>query len=288
MKSMTGYGYMEFQDDAISIVVEIKSYNNRYCDIVVNLPGVYGPIERDVRQFLSERTGRGRIEVSLKLHELEEDLNAVIDRKAVSLYGKLLGEIADSAGIDPDLHLSHFLKMDGIIKVRKSSNFERLWQKILPVFTEAFDRFEESRILEGGETRKDLEKALHNLEEATDIIEKNAGLIEVHIREDIKKRFFEVLGSDIDQQRIMSEIAILLVKFSINEEISRMKSHLGSLRTLLDAEGLIGKKADFICQEINREVNTIGSKSFMLDVNNAVIEIKDLIERIREQVRNIE
>ncbi|MEW5817440.1 MAG: DUF1732 domain-containing protein, partial [Spirochaetota bacterium] len=152
----------------------------------------------------------------------------------------------------------------------------------------SFFDFEETRMAEGEITRRDIEGCLDEVDNSLNIIEKKAVIMEAKIIETIRERFYQLLGDDIDEARVLSETALMLVRFNINEEIIRMKSHIGNFREIMKTSGQIGKKLDFLCQELNREINTIGSKSIIYEINQAVIDIKEALEKIREQLRNVE
>ena len=276
------------QNEWVSISLELKSYNNRYLDLFVNLPSFLSPLEPRVRETVAVKVQRGRIEVTLKVKELEEDVRIFLDSSSAKAYAGALEELSRIVGIEERIHLSHLLKMDGILKTEKNRNLELYWSVLEPVLSVALEEFETSRIREGASTETDILSNLELLELNLGIVEKNAPELERYIKDNLYARFTEMLGESVDESRVYAETAVLLVKYSINEEIVRLRSHLDSFKMTTSESGSIGRKLDFICQEINREVNTIGSKSFLIEVNQAVIEMKDALEKIREQLRNVE
>ncbi|RKX77049.1 MAG: YicC family protein [Spirochaetes bacterium] len=288
MKSMTGYGYGEYRDESLSINLELKAYNNRYLDIIVNVPPSLNSIEPRLREFLSGKILRGRVELYIKCKELSERVTVTVDEELVKTYASALKELALAAGVNEDIRLSHLLEIDGVLKTEKKIDMEYYHRAILGTLEKAYMDFDRERRREGDATKKDILDNLVVMEEALNLIEENAPLLEEKIMDTIRERFFRLLGEEIDETRVLSETALMLVKYNINEEIVRIKGHLSEFRSSLEEDNQVGKKLDFLCQELNREINTIGSKSVMLKVNQAVIKIKDSLEKIREQLRNVE
>jgi len=285
---MTGYGYEEYQDEKLHVSLEIKSYNNRYLDIIINQPSFLNPLEQQLRKYISENAERGRVELYLRVRELEEELILHLDKSAAASYAGTLRELSQIAGLSDKIELSHLLAFDGILKTEKKRDIDNYQQRITPLLEKCFRQWEESRIIEGRSTEEDIKRNISLIYDAIALFEEKAAEMETNIKTNIRAKFMDVLGDQIDEQRVLAETAVLLVKYSINEEIVRLKGHLDSFLAAVSGADAVGKKLDFICQEINREVNTIGSKSFMLEVNQKVIEVKDSLENIREQLRNVE
>ncbi|MBN2444474.1 MAG: YicC family protein [Spirochaetales bacterium] len=288
MKSMTGFGYNEFQDEHNHIIINLKSYNNRFLDIIVYLPPYITQLEQRLRSYISDRVNRGRIELSMKIKELEEQVEVHLDKNIIHTYVDALKNLSIEAGISDRINLSHLLRVEGILKPIKNYDIEVYWKRILPILEKTFKSFEESRCTEGERTGECINDLLVTIRKNLDIIENKVPDIELKVREILQKKFSEVIGDEVDEGRILTETAVMLIKFDIKEEIARMTSHLQTFGETIKKGSPIGKKLDFICQEMNREVNTIGSKSIFLDVSNAVISIKDAVETIREQLRNVE
>ena len=288
MKSMTGYGYAEHQDEKIHLILEMKSYNNRYLDIIINQPVFLNALEPDIRRYISENAGRGRVEIYLKIRELEEDIVFHIDKSAAASYAESLRELSEAAGLNETITLEHLLSFEGLLKTEKKRDIDEYRDRVMPLLEDCFKQWDESRKKEGIETAADIKNNLELIYEAVRLFESRAGEMEENIRNNIRTKFSEVLGDQIDEQRVYAETAVLLVKYSINEEIVRLKGHLDSFSAIAESGEAVGKKLDFLCQEINREVNTIGSKSFILEINQKVVEVKDALENIREQLRNVE
>ncbi|HUX12152.1 MAG TPA: YicC/YloC family endoribonuclease [Spirochaetia bacterium] len=291
MKSMTGFGYGEYQDERVQLSLEIKSYNNRYLDVVVNVPSAIGPVEQRIRDFVALNAIRGRIEVYLKVRDLREDAEVHLDRGAVQGYLSALRELAALSGAKSEISLPLLLQLDGILTVDRRRDTEEYWRLIEPLLRTTFGEFDSSRSREGESTRADIDSQLSRIAAQVDTIERLAPTLEEQIKSSLRARFEEVMGDKVDENRLYTEAAVLLVRYSINEEIVRMKTHINAFRqTLTDGEQGkgVGKKLDFICQELNREINTTGSKSTIVEINQCGIEIKDALENIREQLRNVE
>jgi uncharacterized protein (TIGR00255 family) len=288
MISMTGYGYGELQDESQQTLLEIKGYNSRYLDIFVNLPQSIASLEPRFRSFLADKVGRGKVELNLKYRRLQNDLSFTVDRDAIVNFTDVLKEIADAADIDADVTLSHLLTMEGLVKSTREIDPEKAWIEISPLLEETFEEFKNSRIREGEETRKNILLHLETLSGAVDFFNTHASGLEENIKKNIQSRFEAVLGGKIDEDRVLAETAVLLVKFSIDEELSRLDGHLKAFRDTVKLDEPVGKKLDFLCQELNREINTVGSKSTIYEINSRVVDAKDALEKIREQLRNVE
>ena len=288
MKSMTGYGYAEYQDEKRHYILEVKSYNNRYLDILISIPNFLNPLETEIREVINKRAERGRIEVYLKVREIEEDVEINIDNELAKNYSKSLKNLLEVAKIDDRVSLSHILALEGVVKEERQHNIDEYRDVIIPLLEDALNQWEKARIKEGKETLIDILKNIAIIEDTVKLFSEKSSEIEGYIKANIKNRFKEVLGDAVAEQRFLAETAVLLVKYSINEEIARLTGHIDSLKQSAESKISAGKKMDFICQELNREINTIGSKSFIFEINNKVIEAKDGLEKIREQLRNIE
>lgn len=288
MKSMTGFGYKEVQNEKMHLTIDLKSYNNRYLDIIVHLPPVFASLEPRLRDYLSNRIHRGRIELQIRFRELEENVSLVYDEKTVAHYAETLRALQHAAGISGDIALSHLLKLEGVLKPVKNRDIEKYWTQMYPLLEEVVTEFENSRIKEGVETENDIMTNIDVISKYAARIEELAPEADRLIKKNLRDRFDDLLGDQVEENRILSEMAVVLAKHNINEEVIRMKSHLDSFRSIAGSGETVGKKLDFICQELNREINTIGSKSTLLEVHQAVIEVKDAIEKIREQLRNVE
>ena len=288
MISMTGYGYREYRDDRVELLTEIKSYNNRYLDITVNTPPFLSPLEPVIKDFVRERVTRGRVDVTLRVKELEEDITVHVDDKTVSEYAEALRRIAEAAGLQDEPRISHFLRLEGVLNQVKNRDLEWFEGIVMNQLSSSYEDFAEAKRKEGEATKKDILALVETVEHNLGRIESHARTLDEKIRETLETRFRELVGESMDENRLYQETAVMLVKYGIDEETVRMRSHIVQFRELLDEVTGVGKKLDFVCQELNREINTIGSKSTVSEINRSVVEVKDALEKIREQLRNVE
>ena len=288
MVSMTGYAYREKTEQELSISVEIKGYNNRYLEIYVNLPPWLSMLEAKTREKISSCCGRGKVEVFIRMREYNAPVNISINKNMARAYFDAMNDIAKELGIKERPNLQTLLEMESVIEIEKSRDSERYWQEIEPLLNETLQAFCHEREREGKHTENDILSNLGKIESSLKAIVSFAPVIEQALKENIATRFTELLGSQVDENRVLAETASLLLKYTISEEISRLTSHLGEFRKETEKNRQPGKKLDFLCQEINREVNTIGSKSAIIEVSREVVKMKETLENIREQLRNIE
>jgi len=286
--SMTGFGHGEHRDSRVQMTLEIRSYNNRYLEVFANLPYSLKQLEPRIREFLSGRMQRGKVELYLSLTELEDESEVVIDHARVRAYRAALDDLRRSAGIRERPGLAQFVALDGVLKSVSRKDPEVLWALVVPLLSKVFADFDASRVSEGRKTEQDIRRCALSIHEALKTIEARVPEIEAKIKTGLRDRFRELLGDGVDESRVLAETAVQLMRSDINEEVQRMKAHLESLDDALDRPGPHGKKLDFVCQELGREINTIGSKSMTLEIDQAVISVKDSLEKIREQLRNVE
>ncbi len=288
MISMTGYGSSEHADERFHASVEVKSVNNRYLDINVTVPGSLGSLEPMIRERIGAFVSRGRVDVSVRLRELEEDLAVTVDHSVLGGYLRALNELREAAGIDSPVTLDHLLAVEGVIKSERRVDRDRYWNLIEPLLDDARVEFLASRRREGDHLARDIRGQLERVEHALGTVTAHAGEIDRQVREHLRDRFADVVGDRVEETRMLAEVAVQLTRFSINEEVVRLAAHLKSFRSKMVAEGAVGKKLDFLCQEMHREINTIGSKSIVLAISEQVVEAKDALENVREQLRNVE
>jgi len=288
MISMTGYAYREKTGQDLSVSVEIKGYNNRYLETNVNLPPWLSTLEVKVREQIAARCGRGKVEVYIRVHEINAPVSVSVNKNAAKAYYNAINDLAKELGLKEKCGLGVLLNMEGVLEIEKNRDEERYLNEIDPLLRETIDVFCLDREREGKHTQDDILSNLEKIETSLKIVASFASVIENNIKENIKTRFAEMLGGQIDENRILAETASLLLKYTISEEISRLTSHLGEFRAETEKNPRPGKKCDFLCQEINREINTIGSKSAVIEVTNEVVKMKEALENIREQLRNIE
>jgi uncharacterized protein (TIGR00255 family) len=288
MKSMTGYAFTPWQDSDVTLSVEIKGYNNRFREIAVNLPPFLSPLERRVREYISSRFNRGKVDINIRFKEHTTGVSVSVNHEAARAYRDAIALLSSELGIDEKPSLSMLLGMDGVLDIEKNRDDERYWSLIEPVLGTASDTFEAERVREGQHTETDILSHLATLDSQVRSITALVPVMEAAFQENLRVRFTELLGDRIDENRILTETAVLLMKYTIAEEISRLTSHLTEFRAEVERNPGPGKKLDFLCQEINREINTIGSKTPNLEVSRAVVDMKDALENTREQLRNVE
>lgn len=291
MKSMTGYGKSKLEINGRSYSVEIKSVNYRYCDISVRLPRNISFYENDVKKLISSKVSRGKIDVFIEYtNYTNEGKDVVINKDLARLYIKELRDLAIEEHLSDNLNITEITKMPDVLQLKNNENEnDIILQELMQCTTNAVDNFINMRSVEGKKIKEDLTIRLNNIKSMVEEISKNTtGLIEEYVVK-LGERVKEILKTDIvDENRLAQEIVIFADKSSIQEELTRLNSHIGQFETLLTDENAIGKKLDFIIQEMNREANTIASKSVKLEITNLVIEIKTELEDIREQIQNIE
>jgi uncharacterized protein (TIGR00255 family) len=289
MNSMTGYGFKETVVEDTQISVEIKSVNNRFLDLSINLPSFLNPLESKLRKIVSEKIVRGKVDLTIRVKDKNSTASVNPDPQAAVMYYRAIEKINEALGKPEEkIPLSLIISQDGVLNITHEYDAESYWKKIEGVFNEVFEQFLNFRKQEGENLKKDLLKKLDVLDKCAVFFKDWQPKIEEKFKEQITSRFNELLGENADQNRIMSEVAAMMVKYTINEEIVRLSSHLAALRKEFIENPVPGKRIDFICQEANREINTIGSKNQFTEVGEMVINAKDALENIREQGKNIE
>lgn len=285
---MTGYGYKETVVDGTQISVEIKSVNSRFLDLNVNLPPFLNPLEQKIRKIVSEKIARGKVDLTIRVKDMNSTAVVNPDIQAAKMYADAISKIAGALGLKDEVPLSLIVAQDGVLNITHEYDAEKYWQKIEGLFAEVFDSFVADRKREGENLKKDLLSKLGKLDECAAFFKSWQPKMEEKFKEQISSRFKELLGDCADENRIMTEVASMMVKYTINEEIVRLSSHLQVLRKEINENPVPGKRIDFICQEANREINTIGSKNQFTEVGVMVINAKDSLENIREQAKNVE
>ncbi len=286
---MTGYAYKEIADENVNLSVEIKSWNSRFLDLSVNMPSYLGRLEQRIREAASSSILRGKVELNIRLREKNAPVTIDVDENAARVYREAIQKVQNACGLGLEkIPLQLIVNQDGVLNIQKDTDPERFWAMIEPVFKDALRDFTADRDREGANLKKDLLEKLARIEESEKLFKDWIPQMEGLFREGILKRFHEVLGDEVDEQRVMTETAALLVKYTINEEVVRLQSHIDALKSEMETNPAPGRKIDFICQEMNREINTIGSKNQFIEVGQAVIAAKDALENIREQAKNVE
>ncbi len=288
MKSMTGYALTEKHLEEGAVSLEIKSYNARYLDIAISLPFWLSGLEPFFKTLISKNINRGKIEIYLRVKNSSLDVEVTPNTDIALAYIKAMKEIANTTGIPENIDINKLIEQDGVLSIEKNIDLQ-FWQDILhPIFEETILKYNQTRADEGEALKKDIIFNLEKINSAINHIKTQAPKMEAMFYNNIKEKTKELFDSQIDENRIMQEVALMTVKYTINEEIVRLEAHCKALKKELELDEPVGKKLDFICQEINREINTIGSKNQMIEMSDSIITVKDALENIREQARNVE
>ena len=291
MKSMTGFGRSKLEVNSREYIVEIKSVNHKYSDISIKLPRNIMCFEEKIKKIISNNISRGKIDVFVTFNNYsEEGKDVVINKELAQNYINQLKELALENGLDDKIRVTEITKMPDVLQLKiKDDESDVIWQELEKCVTEAVNNFVEMREVEGEKIKQDLLTRINNVESLVNSIFSNTtGLIEEYVVK-LRERIKEILSTDVvDEARLAQEIVIYADKCSVEEELTRLRSHISQFRSLLETKDPVGKKIDFLIQEMNRETNTIASKSVKLEITNLAIEIKTAIEDIREQVQNIE
>lgn len=289
MRSMTGYAIVARHGHEREMTVEIRSVNNRYLEIYVNVPSFLASLEPEIKSRVGAVAARGKVEVNVRLLEHEKNLEIHVDHRAVSAARDALTEIGRIAGVDHGITVSDILTFDGIVHAERRHDPAEYRDELLSTLDEALAQWNETRAREGHVTARDIDNHINRIRESLRVFSAHGKESEQEIYRVVRDKFHEILGDDVEEQRVYAEAAALALRHGTNEETARLRSHLEAFAEVLSVSGRpVGKRLDFICQEMNREINTTGSKSYLPVVQAAVIEAKDAVESVREQVRNIE
>lgn len=293
LKSMTGFGRGEYMDEGHRFIVEIKAVNHRYNEIAIRMPKKLGSLEDKIRRTVANSLLRGHIDVFITVDEYGEKKRSIrVDKELAIAYHNAMKDLAGllNASLRDDIY--QIAKYPDVLRVEEvSEDIEALWPKLAPALDTAVSNLMSMRLAEGANIQKDLLARIEKLERHISIVEENAPGIVVDYREKLLGRMREVLsavGAEPDDTRLLQEAALFADRTNFTEELVRLHSHLAQFRTTLLSDEAIGRKLDFIVQEINRETNTIASKASDFTIANVVVEIKSEIEKVREQIQNIE
>jgi uncharacterized protein (TIGR00255 family) len=293
IKSMTGFGRGETVSAGKRIQVEMKSLNHRYLEIFLRMPSTISSLETEIKKKIGERYSRGKIEVSIRMDSEVNQEGAqtlMLNLPMVRQYYSLLSQIKEELHLPDEVTLN---MMSGFrdLYVPKEAELDLacLWKGLEGVLAEAMDKLTDMRITEGESLGRDLVCRMDKIQQLLRIITLRAPEVIVEYRQRLSDRVRELTqGIIVDEARLHQEVAILAEKSDITEEVVRLESHIGQFRELLTGEEAIGRKVDFLIQEMNREINTIGSKSSDAETARQVIEIKSELAKVREQIQNVE
>ncbi|MDU7905067.1 MAG: YicC/YloC family endoribonuclease [Peptostreptococcaceae bacterium] len=290
--SMTGFGRGEYKNDNYHFIVECRTINHKYVDINVRLPRKISFLEDKIRNIVKDYVKRGRVDLYIKLDLIgSEDVNLKFDEKLASQYVNILNNIKSTFDLNDDITVMNIAKFPDIIKCEeKEEDADLLWEMLKLALEESLKNLKEMRCEEGIKLSNDIDTRCDLLKDYIEDIEKYSYNVVNEYKEKLNSRIAEILENPslIDENRLAQEVAIYADKCSITEEIVRFKSHITQLNKAIHKDESIGRKIDFLIQEMNRETNTIGSKSSDLNITNLVVEIKSELEKIREQIQNIE
>ncbi len=291
IRSMTGYGSAKGTSGKLEITIELRSVNNRFLDCSVRIPRVYTALEDGIKSQIQKNVSRGKVDVFVTIDSSKaDDISISVNESVADAYMNALKEISMKYGIPNDatsITLSKF--QDVLFVTKKEADVEQLGKDISDILQNAIEDFNSMRLREGEKLKNDVLGKAGEVEALVRICEERSPQTISEYRERLYKKMTEILEStSIDEARILTEAAIFADKVTVDEETVRLRSHVEQLRNLMESDEPVGRKLDFLIQEFNREANTIGSKCNDIEMSHTVVELKSVIEKIREQVQNIE
>src|SRR5690554_2733843 len=288
---MTGFGQGEATSERYAVRVELRSVNHRYLDLFLRVPKQYSQLEEVLRRAIGERIARGRVEAAVTVEEFaQKERNVQLNAPLLLGYLRALGAIQEVLGSDEEVTLSQVLTLPGILEVEEPEcDWEELQGVLLEAAGQALTDLEQMRAAEGARLCRDLEEKITRIAELQRQVAEIAPQVVVDYRERLRERLRELLqGTTLTEERFLAEVALFADRCSIDEELVRLASHTRQLKDLLHSTEPVGRKLDFLIQEMNREVNTIGAKGNNVQIASLVVELKSELEKVREQVQNIE
>ena len=291
IKSMTGFGRSEYEDEGRKVTVEMKAVNHRYGEINIRMPKVFGSFEAPIRTLLKDYIQRGKVDIFISYEDHTENQKVLkYNRELAAEYMECFKEMAEEFSLKNDICVSQLSRYPEVLTMEEQSMDEdRIWEMLQKAVKEAAGQFVETRIAEGAHLKADLTGKLDEMLAMVAFIEERSPEILREYREKLEDKVKEMLAdSTIEENRIAAEVILYADKICVDEETVRLKSHIESMKQALEAQGSTGRKLDFIAQEMNREANTILSKANDLEISNKAIDLKTEIEKVREQIQNIE
>ena len=291
IKSMTGFGRCEVAENNRKFTVEMKAVNHRYLDVNIKMPKSLNFFESAIRTELKNYISRGKVDVFITYEDFSEKTSSVrYNKELAKEYLTYLNSMAEDFGLDNDIRVSTLSKYPEIFVMEEAGiDEEELWKGVRAAVDGAAEMFVKSRITEGENLKNDLIEKLDNMLKLVDFISERSPQIVTEYRRRLEDKVKELLGDNtVDEARLLTEVTIFADKVCVDEEIVRLRSHIETAKNALQEGGSIGRKLDFIAQEMNREANTTLSKSNDLEISNCAIELKTEIEKVREQIQNIE
>lgn len=291
IKSMTGFGRASKETDGYVITVELKSVNHRYFEFNCRLPRQYGFAEEKLKSYINSRVSRGKVDCFLTVEALNTDnAEVVVNHTLASAYVQALKELSAEYGLKEDFGTTAVSRFSDVLILKKAEeDEEKLWGYIQDVAAEAVDKFIAMREIEGAKMKDDISSRGKYILDCVSFIEQRSPETVKEYNDKLIERVHDLLGDvSLDEGRILQEVAVFADKVAVAEETVRLRSHIDQLESFLNSAEPVGRKMDFLVQEINREANTIGSKASNVDIARKVVDIKAEIEKIREQIQNIE
>ncbi len=292
MKSMTGFGRGETLGEDFNVSVELKTVNNRFLDVNLRLGSELQPLESELKNLISKRLSRGRVDVFIN-YEKTSDVTYELNKPLISGYITALKEMKQEFELDGEPDMNYIARLPNALQTKKDDLSDDFTNGVKTAVSDALDSLEKMREVEGESMKNDLVALLKSIESQLPVIEKEVETVSEEYFERLKKKIEELLSKsdsqiEIDQARLAQEVAYIADKSDISEEIIRLKSHIEQFNSIMEENEVVGKKLDFLTQEFNREANTIASKTQNLTIKEAALIIKAEIEKIREQVQNVE
>ena len=292
INSMTGFAQIVYSDKSLQLTIVVRTYNNRFLDINLRLNNAFSPLEDRIKSYIASRVFRGRVETTIQLTSQEKlrNGNIAINWPLARTYCGLLTELKENLNIPDPIRLGDLLSLKDLVAYQENTYSEEvLWRKLAPPLKKAFDALHKMRAEEGRNISRDLLERLKAIRKEVDLIsEKCPQAVEayqVRLKERLRKLS---KGVEVDPVRLAQEVAIIADRSDISEELIRLRSHLKQFEALFKESQPVGKKMEFLLQEMNREINTVGSKSLVSEISHQVVWIKSELEKLREQIQNIE
>jgi uncharacterized protein (TIGR00255 family) len=285
---MTGYFAVQRSVDTCSISIEVRTVNNRYLEHNIRMPHYLLPYEAGIKQLIQERLSRGKVDLYVDVREREKSIELSVNEKAAARYRAMYSSLAALSGTQEEMPVSLLFNAEGVVEQRETSSAEHIWEKLQPMLIELLDGLDGLRKAEGQATFNDLRATLAIMQEDAAIIKELSKDLIPDMKLELEKRLDRMAGRDVDERLILSEAAVLASRADVHEELARLASHFLLFEEKMQLDEPVGKTLDFICQEMNREINTVGSKQSDYRISERVIMLKAHLEKIREQVRNIE
>lgn len=291
IKSMTGYGGAKGSAEGLSVSIELKSVNNRYLDVSVKLPRTMLFAEEPIKAAVGRHISRGKVDVFVTVDQsASDDMEVRVNEPLLKGYIEALSSAAEKFGLQNDMTVMSLCRLPDVLSTdRREIDSSALMTGITEILERALTEYDAMRLREGEKLRDDVLARLETISRLTGVVEENAPKTVAEYRARLEQKLQEVLATaNIDESRVLTEAAIFADKIAVDEETVRLRSHISQLRGLTNGESPAGRKMDFLIQELNREANTIGSKCQNADIAHVVVELKAEVEKIREQIQNVE